>query len=99
MKKNKNILNKIDSSKPIVITQEILNILSVGDWVFAQYNDEVMASDHGSEAYFSFEIFRKVEETNAEKKKRKISELNQIKISRKRRLATYLKLKKEFEDL
>jgi len=97
MLKQKRIFEESSDQHAILITQEILDMLQIGDEVYSHYVEAEYGSDHGNDAHFTFQIHRMVEETEEEKQRRVAKDERDREHARQRRHKSYLKLKKEFE--
>ena len=97
MEIKKVIVDKTSSNQVILVTQELLDNIQVGDELAVGWEDQCGVCDEGSN-YFKFMVIRNVEETAKEKKKREEKTIAREKRSREMRYQSYLKYKIEFEN-
>ena len=96
MKIKKRIFKKVNYKEPILITKEILDIIKVDDIINADYVDPAVYNEPDP-GYYVFEIYRMVEETDEEIKKREEKNRLREENSKSMRYQSYLRLKKEFD--
>jgi len=90
-----NIIKK-QSGKPIVVTQEILDMIEIGDFIDAGYEEPYYENDNGHDGHYYFYVSRDRLETDEEYEKRMKDEELKQKWRKEERLKSYLRLKEEF---
>ena len=83
---------------PILVTQEILDIIKIDDFIDAGYEETYYDGDSGQDSYYYFYVSRDRLENDEEYKKRMEDDELKQKWRKDERLKSYLKLKKEFES-
>ena len=96
MKIKKRIFKEVNYKEPILITKEILDIIKVDDIINAEYIDPTVYNEPDP-AYYVFEVYRMVEETDEEIKIREEKNRLREENSKRMRYQSYLRLKKEFD--